>query len=159
MKVRELLQTELWSKRTSRKIFFGIGIIVEGLIAWIVAEMYWLTPGERKAARIAMEQIDSLQSFESISKSDFAVKDGQAKQEVDVALRAAWTERDKEFAIALSMYLNLTEIDNEFLQRRLIMEQKHPSLTQRDVKTAEEAAKAEKKARLFNRLFLHKALD
>jgi hypothetical protein len=159
MRVREFLQTELWSKETSRKIFIGFGIVVAGLIAWTAIEQHWLTPGERKAARVAMEQIDSLQNFESISKSDFAVKDGQAKQEVDVAQRAAWTERDKEFAIALSMYLNLTEIDNEFLQRRLIMEQKHPSLTQRDVKTAEDAAKVEKKARLFNRLFLHKALD
>jgi hypothetical protein len=159
MKFRELLQIELWSERTTRRIFIGFGIVVAGLIAWTAIERCWLTPGERKAARVAIEQIDSLQNFESISKSDFAVKDGQAKQEVDVAQRAAWTERDKEFVVALSMYLDLTEIDNEFLQRRLIMEQKHPSLTQRDLITAEEAAKVEKKARSFNRLLLHKALD
>jgi hypothetical protein len=153
------LQTELWSKRTTRKIFVGFAIVVAGLIAWTAIERYWLTPGERKAARAALVKIDSLQNFESISNSDFAVRDGFAKQEVDVAQRAAWTERDKEFSTALSVYLGMTEIDNESLQRQSIIEQKYPSLTQKDVKAAEEMATTEKKARLFARLFLHKALD
>jgi hypothetical protein len=100
-----------------------------------------------------------LQNFESISNSDFAVRDGLAKQKVYVAQRAAWTERDKEFAIALSMYLGMTEIDNEYLQRQSVMKEKYPSLTQRDQIAAEEMATTEKKARLFNRLFLHKVLQ
>jgi hypothetical protein len=106
-----------------------------------------------------MEQIDSLQNFESISNSDFAVKVGHAKQEVNVAQRAAWTERDNEFATELSMYLGLTEIDNESLQRQSLIKQMYPSLAQRDVESAEELATSGKKARLLTRLILHKSLD
>jgi hypothetical protein len=155
MNVRELLKTEIWSRGITRRIFVGLGIVVAGLLACTAIELYWLTPGERKAAREAMAQIDTLQNFESISNSDFVLRDEHAKQDVNVAERAAWTVRDKNIATVVSMYLGMTEIDNESSQRQSMLEQKYPSLAQRAVEVATDG----KKARLLNRLILHAALD
>ena len=78
MKVRELLHIDLWSKRTSRKVFVGIGIVFvivyAGNAALSVVERHWLTPGERSAARAALLQIDELQNLVQSSDQDFSTK-------------------------------------------------------------------------------------
>jgi hypothetical protein len=72
MKVRELLQIELWSKITSRKICIGIGIVIVGLFSWCEVEKYWLTPGERDAGWTALAQIEELEKLQ-IDTSDKSI--------------------------------------------------------------------------------------
>jgi hypothetical protein len=55
MKIRELLQTEIWSKRTSRKILVVTGIVL-GILALGIGSLYevnerWLTPREKSLAK------------------------------------------------------------------------------------------------------------
>ncbi len=75
MNVRELLQTEIWSKETSRKILRRTwrivrpvavvsGILVLLLAVVFAVEWYWLTSGERKAGRTALAKIEELEQLE-----------------------------------------------------------------------------------------------
>jgi hypothetical protein len=122
MKIRELLQIEIWSKETSRKILvrtrkilvrvgivFGILVVVLGII--LAIEMSWLTSGERKVASAALVEIDEMQNLVQAGGNDFEARDQQAKETVEAADRAAWTLRDKGAAYDLSFYLYLTESD------------------------------------------------
>jgi hypothetical protein len=123
MKVHELLQIELWSKRTSWKICIGIGIVVVfavvGLNAFFAVERYWLTPGERRAARTALAQIDGLQNLDSISDQDFSAKTKLVQQSVDLAHDAAWTIRDKQIVAELMRYSLATVIDRRSIRMRM----------------------------------------
>jgi hypothetical protein len=132
MKFRELLQTELWSKETSRKILeptrrilfwiipsrknlvrIGIvlGVLVVVLGAVFAVELSWLTSGERKAATVAMVQINALQDFDSISMDDANTRCKQTWEAVRTSEHVSWTLRDHHVAFFLSDYLWMTEQD------------------------------------------------
>ena len=115
MKIRELLQTEIWSKRTSRKLFVGIGIVFvlfySGNAALSLIGQHWLTPGERNAAREALLQIDELQNLVQSSDQDFNAKAKMVQQAVDFADKAAWTARDRHIVGELMGYSVLPVID------------------------------------------------
>ena len=158
MKTRELLQIELWSKRTTRKILVGLGIVYLGVVAWFAVDRYWLTPGERSAGRAALVQIDELQNFGSDGIEDFAVRARQAKEKLEAAQQAAWTMRDKAVATGLTAYLSLTLIDQE-MQRRQSIQPRHAFQTPADDAIAQGIVSSGKKASLSIRLELHNALD
>src|ERR1700728_1968783 len=122
MKLRELLQFEIWSKKTSRKILVWSGTILGFVIAflaiWILIEKYWLTPGERRAGKVALVQIDGLQDFKSMSDQDFNSNFHRAEDEVNAARMSAWTWKDKGVAWSLYWYLEATSNDREEIQFR-----------------------------------------
>jgi hypothetical protein len=159
MKVRELLQTELWSKRASQKILVGIGIVFGLLIAWYLVERCVLTPGERAAARTALAQIDGMQNVNSFSDEDFSARDAQAQRQVEVVQQAGWTRRDKAIGSRLSAYLGLTEIDRESFKNMKELGQGHNSQSYSNEKLGEEIDSMGKKSRLMVRLSLHNAPD
>ena len=115
MKVRELLQTEIWSKETSRKILRRVwrivrpvtvvsGVLVLLLTVAFVLEWYWLTSGERKTGRTALAKIEELEQLERNSSGEFDAMNGQAKAMVRVADQNAWTLRDRRAVNALEIY-------------------------------------------------------
>jgi predicted negative regulator of RcsB-dependent stress response len=125
MKIRELLQTELWSKRTTQGILIGFALAVMGFWAWNYVDDHWLTRGEQKTAKSALVLIDSLQlqSTEDDQK-DFEAGKQKAEQAVKVAEQAAWTTRDKQVFSALSNYLNEVGLDrNSFRQDKELQRQ------------------------------------
>jgi hypothetical protein len=106
MKVRELLQTEVWSKRTSRNICWSfLGFVVVGLICAYAAERFWITPGVQNESRIALAGIDQLQNSDSLSDQDFGISVRQVEKEIDVVLGNARTDRDVGVTFQLSKYL------------------------------------------------------
>jgi hypothetical protein len=111
MNVRELLQKEIWSKKTSRKILIGFGIVVVGFCVWYALDRYWITPPERNAARVALAQIDALQKFNEMSDAEYDAGALQAKGKVDTAGQVAWTSRDEKIAAALEGYLGVTQVE------------------------------------------------
>jgi hypothetical protein len=129
MKIRELLQTEIWNKEASRNVLanvmrvflrvgivFGILVVVLGVTFAI--EVRWLTSGERKVARAAMAEIDAMQNLVQASSGDFEEKDKHAKQMVEAADRTAKTIRDGRAASSVAFYLLQTEDarrESEFL--------------------------------------------
>jgi hypothetical protein len=121
MKIRELLQMDIWGKRTSRKILVGFGIVfavaVIGFCGWYVVGRYWLTPGERSSAMAALVQIDALRELGSLGNEDFASRANQAKRRVDSAEHAAWTGRDESVSMRLGIYLIMVMVERHDLQK------------------------------------------
>ncbi|SRR5260370_28687737 len=112
MEIRELLQTEIWSKRTSRKILIGIGVLFVGFVLWCavyVVDKRWMTPGEHTAVRAALTQIDALQNFDGMSDAEFDSGVLLAKRKVEDAEQAAWTSRDNWAVVAVSLYFTETK--------------------------------------------------
>jgi hypothetical protein len=159
MRFRELLQYELWSKKTSRKILIGLGIVIVVFVVWAAIEQYWISPGERKVAKIALLKIDDLQDFATISGQDFDVRARTAGEQIASAQRTAWTMRDRLLALSLSAYFELTKIDQEDLQRRKQIEQRFPPHTLKDAEFADQNVEVGEKARLAVRFELHAVLD
>lgn len=110
MTIREILQIEIWSKRTSRKILIGLGIVVAGFVVWFAVDGHWITPPERNAARAALAQIEVLQNSKEMSNAEYDEGTRRAKESLDKAEHAAWTSRDKSIAAALFFYLAAKEL-------------------------------------------------
>jgi hypothetical protein len=140
MKIRELLQTEIWSKETTRKIIRRIwkflkpagavlGVLALLLGVLFAVEWYWLTGGERKAGKEALAKIEEVQTLlmgaDDRSNQDviwvtrFDTAERNARAAVDTAERNAWTIRDRQVAVELSGYL--WEID-DFRKSDLILQ-------------------------------------
>jgi len=112
MNVRELLQIELWSKRTTRRILTITGIATAALVLLLVVlfevELHWLTPGERNAARAALVEIDLLQNAASMNGKEFDLEEEKAQLKFGTARDSTRTRRDREVVAVLSYYLILT---------------------------------------------------
>src|SRR5258708_2164631 len=104
MEIRELLQKEIWSKRTARKILIGFGIVAVGFVVLFAIDRYWITPPERNAAKAALAQIDALQNPNHMSDAEYDAEALQAKGKVDSAVQMAWTTRDEWIAKQLWWY-------------------------------------------------------
>jgi len=109
MKIRDLLHTEIWTKGATRKILVicGINFAVLFLAAGVLyeAEMHWLTPGERNAARAALVEIDVLQNAASMNGKEFDLQEEKAQLKFGTARDLMRTHRDKQIAAVLSLYL------------------------------------------------------
>ena len=107
MKIREILQIELWSKRTTRKILVGLGILVASsfIVFWIWSkvELNWLTHGERVAAKAALKKIDELQSAGSLADAEYEKRRSEADAAIDTAERVAKTRKDTLIEMKLMM--------------------------------------------------------
>ena len=124
MKVRELLQTEIWSKRTTRKLLkafvatvVGLAVVIAVFAGWVYVEAHWLTRGEREAAKSALLLLDSLQSqFSQLDQGDFETAEQKAQQAIDSARQAAWTSRDMDVCGNLRHYLQEIALDRHAIR-------------------------------------------
>ena len=111
MNIRELLQTELWSKRTTRKILVWSGLVfVVGFLAlngWHFVEIHWLTRGERDAAKAALAEIDALQDAGPLSDEEFQVRLKAAEAKVKLAEEQPETYRDNFTQMKLGSGISL----------------------------------------------------
>jgi uncharacterized protein HemX len=107
--LREALQIEIWSKRTSRKILIIGGMVIALLLLaygfGYEIEIHWLTQGEHDTARAALQQIDALQDARSLSDEEFEILAKQAEAKVKAAEDSARTSRDEVVAMQLGVYL------------------------------------------------------
>jgi hypothetical protein len=133
MKVRELLQTELWSKRTTRKILVGFAIVVVGFGVVFTVEVKWLTPGERVAAKQALASLDVLQNLNS-GDEDFLKRTTQVHALIDVADQAAWTLRDDRIVTALRAYSDWLDFSRNLALMRGIEQRRQGGITDADRK-------------------------
>src|ERR1700735_4114036 len=122
MKVRDLLRYEIWSKRTTRRILIGVVIFI-GLIfvsnwIWTEYELHWITSGERKAAKAALAEIDSLAAAGTLSDQEWEARTQQAKARIEATRRSAKTYRDVFVEDDLSLYLLEVTADHRNLERR-----------------------------------------
>jgi hypothetical protein len=108
MNICELLQTDFWSKRRSRKILTTYGITFAALVLAIIGsyevELHWLTPGERNASKAALAEVDLLQNAGSMNGKDFDLQEERAQLKFGVARDLIRTRRDKEIVAVLSYY-------------------------------------------------------
>jgi hypothetical protein len=112
MKVRELLQTEIWSKRTSRVLLMFLLCLVVGYVLLAYVSDHWLTQREREAAGNALKQVDALEAqIAETDQQDFDAKKWRAQQATDAASKAALTSRDERLSFELSSYFAEVLID------------------------------------------------
>ena len=160
MKIRELLQIEIWSKRTTRKILIGFGIVVVGIGLWFYFDAYCLTRGERNSARMALLQIDSLQIQASgLNDKDFDARIQQTQGYVETAEHSAWTSRDKIVSSTLSGYLSLIKSEREELEQRKLMQERNVSLAKSEQDMNEKSNLSGIQVRSFLSVVLHSSLD
>ena len=173
MNVRELLQIEIWSKETSRKILRRTWrilrpvAVVSGVLVLLLAVVFavewdWLTSGERKAGRTALAEIEELEKLEWDAGDGFDVMDSQAKVSVAVAEQKAWTLRDQNTSAMLELYLGELQIEHENRIResrlRLIAIERHQNWPSNPELEKEHR---DSQAQVFSsmRSYLHKQLD
>jgi hypothetical protein len=129
MKIRELLQIELWTKRTSRKMFVGfgtfLGVVVAGFVIWSVVDRNWITPGERSAARVALGKLDALQGAGLFNPREFVVRAKLAGRRVDDAHQAARTTRDKMIVGELMNFQSAVVANQAMAQKQLLGQQQN----------------------------------
>jgi len=89
--VREILQKEIWSKRTTKRIAVGISLVV--LVVFVGEVFYdgWLNPMER---RTAVQIVDRASEIRYAGKDDLEQKVSEAKLLVPLAKHRVWTLRD-----------------------------------------------------------------
>jgi hypothetical protein len=163
MNVRELLQTEFWSKKALRRILIGFGIIicllVVGFGALYYVEWHWLTPGARKTDKVVLAQIDSLQNLELISRKDFEARESGLQEKLNKAGQAAWTLRDKGVYSELYFYLYATEREQAAVWEQNQMQLGDSSITNSDRELNRKEITTEEEQVRSYRFFLHYQLD
>jgi hypothetical protein len=163
MKIRELLQTEIWSKRTSRKILVGSGIVF-GLFlvcfaVWYEAEIHWLTSGERDAARVALKEIDALQDADSLNDQEFRDRSELAEAKVKLAEEAAATYRDNFIQMKLGLYLVSVETERWKIERQKLVLQGRISQGEQHGQQDEAIESLLRDLKRRHQLELHEVLD
>jgi hypothetical protein len=123
MNLRELLQSQFWSKRTSRMLLavsgLILGIFLAGLLSWRVVDASWITPGERNAARAALARLDAMQDSGWASDRDFSAEEQEAEAKIGAAEQAAWTARDRHIVAELMGYQSVLVV-NRFRRKAFV---------------------------------------
>jgi predicted negative regulator of RcsB-dependent stress response len=134
MKVRELLQIEIWSKKASQRLVFGVLaaclVAFFGWKAWRSYQFYWLTDGERRAARIALQEIDKVQKANAPGYEEFDAMFRPARTAITAADAVAVTERDQITVMQLESCE--LEVTSDHLNAML---QEIPAATQRQIES------------------------
>ena len=158
MAIRELLQVELWSKGTTRKILAGLAVVVVGFGVVFTAEVRWLSPGERVAAKAALVELDKLQNPDSEMRGEF-LKETKAREMIDAADHAAWTLRDDRLVQGLKSYADWLEFRESEAQIRSSEEQLQGGITDLDRKQDGENILLDRKVGAYVSGALHNVLD
>jgi hypothetical protein len=156
MKIRDLLQTELWSKRTTWLLLAGVvALIGLGQLGWYTLERFYISPAERDAAREALGEIDRLQASGSLTDEAFATVARLAEVKIRSADRLGWTDRDIGVNFLLSDYLNAIRV-GRILQRK---QEASGPLRAGSGKSTEQWQARMQKAQADHRSKLHGLLD
>jgi hypothetical protein len=154
MNLRELSHFELWSRRTSWKVFLiSAAFLVLGFALWDGYERYWITPGLRESGRKALTQIDELERLSTSCDAAFDTKAKWAERELKIADQREHTFRDIDVLFQLTNYLESTRIRHLRTcgQSALdAMEEKHQPLKDLDDRML--SSESELKQRLHNEL-------
>jgi hypothetical protein len=102
MNVHELLQKEIWNKRTSRIIALVVLLLCCTGLLWTD----WATPREKRLARVAITKVDSITDPGGISQEDFDTRYAEAKNAAEDAKVAANTIRDRVVAFLVANYVS-----------------------------------------------------
>jgi hypothetical protein len=106
MNARELLECELWSKRTTWKILVVlILVLLLGYGIWQGYERYRISPGVRESGKAALAQIDALQELStSCENASFRANAESADRKIRIANQKVHTLRDIDVMRQLSDY-------------------------------------------------------
>jgi hypothetical protein len=163
MNVRKILQSAFWSRKALLRILIGLGILIVTLVlvavVWYEAQMHWLTPGERKAGKAVLAQIDSLQNLELTSRKDFEARESGLQEKLNEAGRAAWTFRDHAVFTELYFYVYATERERAAVWEQNQMQPGDSSITSSDRELNRKEITTEEEEVRFYRLILHEQLD
>ncbi len=159
MNLRGLLQKELWSKGTTRKILIGFVVVVVGFAVVFTVEVKWITPGERVAAKQALAELDALQNFDPGNYVESFKKSTEADAMIDTADCAAWTLRDDRVVAALRSYSDWIQFTQTEVQRHRNEGRLQGSITDADRKQDQQADVVNREVGALISGALHKVLN
>ena len=172
MTIREMLQIEIWSKETSRriirrtwKIAKPVAVVLATLVLLLgtafVVEWNWLTGGERRAGEAALAKIEALERLERNAGEGFETLNREAKSSTAAAEQKAWTIRDRQAAGLLEIYRWELETDHEARLRGMQVEATLAARHITPTRPGLEMRMSESKDRVYSsmRALLHKELD
>jgi hypothetical protein len=163
MKVRELLQFEIWSKETSRKILLGFGIVVVSLIGVFFIgyeiEIHWLTAGERIAAKAALVQVEELENSRPMTREEFEARSKKVEASVELADHAVRTVKDQLVEMRLGLYLMSVEVERDDALSRQLMQQRHLTYGRPETPDEVRMESMMRELKEQHRAALHKILD
>jgi hypothetical protein len=159
MKLRELLQIELWSKRTTRRILVGFVVAVIAFGVVFTVEVKWTTPGERDAAKRALAELDALQKLDSGNYQESAKKTFQADKMIDAADQAASTLRDERIVRELRSYSDWIQYTANVAETRRIEKRLPGGKTDANQVLDQQADVLNGMVGVLSSGMLHKALD
>ena len=108
--VREVLQTEIWSSRTSKWILVVLGVVIVGGVVYTD----WLSPAERRACS---EVLNDASSIRQNGARDSVVEESQANSRKADTDGAAWTMRDKVVAMLADSTLEAATACSKFEEK------------------------------------------
>jgi hypothetical protein len=136
MTLRELLQIELWSKRTTVKIVVISAVaLVLCFGSWRAYYRYWITLGVREHGGKALAQIDELQRLSASCDAGFKAKEESADRELKIADQKERTFRDITVLFQLMDYFESTRLKHLRIcnqDRFGAIEKRHPDLKNLD---------------------------
>jgi hypothetical protein len=160
MTLRKLLQIEIWSKRTTRRIWFFLLVCIVVFFVWKLIDANWLTQKERVVARNALHRIEILNDANSSDVEALKREHQEVETAIQNAEAVAVTQRDKLISMdltACSMGLESKWMD--LIRQKLIQ-------TERIKKSSADREERDKKLSIMLQsvsqnacLNLHKELD
>ena len=105
--VREWMQTEVWSTRTSKRIVVSVLVFVVIAYGALFIFRHWSNPWERQAAKAMLQHAESIRSARS---EDFSREVEAGKASEDVAERRVWTLRDEQVETEVSGLIGAAEM-------------------------------------------------
>jgi autotransporter translocation and assembly factor TamB len=120
MQDHEPLQRASSKKRAWRRILVGLGVVLALVILGLLLSAFWITPGERRSARLALTMIDEIEEIPSLGGLDSGLLseiEQPSREALKSAQQAAWTYRDVKISWQLQTYF-LT-VEQELSARRL----------------------------------------
>jgi hypothetical protein len=121
MKDHEPLQSGVAKKKgAARRLLAGLGVAFALVILGMALNAFWITPGERSAAGLALTMIDEMQEMPSFGDADVRVIseiEQPAREALKNAQQAVWTHRDVRISWQLQTYF--LEVEQELGARQL----------------------------------------
>jgi len=120
MTLRDVLQIEIWSKRTTRRLMSGF-LVVFGLwmlwgVGWAVWGS-WVTPFEKRAIRNALTETAKVRQFRGDESDAYRAQVAKARSAVEVCRKREISSYDEQIVWLVELDLDSALDDERAWQR------------------------------------------
>jgi len=118
--VREWMQTEVWSRRTTKKIVISISVFVvvgSWLVVFVIGGWLvwgsWVSPMEKRAMKVALDRIDEVANCKASEQQGCEERLQAARTGILVCQKNEFTAYDKQLVLLLDLQLDGAQTERE----------------------------------------------